>query len=91
MGDLSLASDSGWRAVDVERKESLKKDFKDNKYGTGNFSKPSVVISSSSAEGKDEEKLSDIDGKGVLDNGKSTIGALRDLKAALNFTSCPIS
>jgi hypothetical protein len=34
---------------------------------------------------------SDIDGLTRLDNGKCTIKALRDLKVALNFMSCPIS
>jgi len=87
--DLSVAQDSGWRDLQVGRVEALKVDFKDNKYGTCNFSKPSVVISSSSPEGHDEEIKSDIDGLTRLDNGKSTIQALKELKVALNFLSCP--
>ena len=91
LSDLSLAGDSSWRELDEARVKALKVDFKACKYGTGNFAKPSVVINSSSAEGHDEEKLSDIDGQIMLDNGKSTIYSLWDLKVALNFTSCPIS
>ena len=89
--ELSLATDSGWRERDDVRVEALKIDFKANKYGTGNFAKPSVIISSTSPEGKDEELISDIDGKVKMDNGKSTISALKALKVALNFMSCPIS
>jgi len=89
--DLSMATDSGWRELDDVRVDALKVDFRNGKYGTGNFSKPSVQISSSSPEGNDEEVKSDIDGLTRLDNGKSTIKALRDLKVALNFMSCPIS
>lgn len=89
--ELSVAQDSGWREREDTRVEALKVDFKANKYGTGNFAKPSVHISSSSPEGRDEEVMSDQDGLVKLDNGKSTIKALRDLKVALNFMSCPIS
>jgi hypothetical protein len=89
--DLSVAADSGWHELDGVRVDALKVDFRNGKYGTGNFSKPSVQISSSSPEGNDEEVKSDIDGLTRLDNGKSTIKALRDLKVALNFMSCPIS
>ena len=91
LDDLSVAQDSGWRDFDEARVESLKVDYKACKYGTGNYGKPSVVINTSSAEGRDEEKISDIDGLAVLDNGKSDIQALKHLKVALNFTSCPIS
>lgn len=88
--DFSRASDNGWRPLQEVRVEALKKDFKANKYGTGNFSKPSVVISSSSAGGADEEMVSDIDGGVLLDNGQSTIKALLELKVALQSTSCLI-
>jgi len=91
LGELSVAQDSGWRDLEVVRVDALKVDFKANKYGTGNFSKPSVLISSSSPEGSDEEVKSDQDGLTKLDNGKSTIKALKDLKVVLNFMSCPIS
>ena len=87
--DLSVAQDSGWRDLQDVRVEALKVDFKDNKYGTGNFCKPSVIISSSSPAEHDEEVKSDIDGLVKLDNGKSTIQTLKHLKVALNFMSCP--
>ena len=89
--ELSVAQDSSWREYDKVRVDALKIDFKAGKYGVGNFSKPSVLISSSSPEGNNEEAKSDVDGLVKLDNGKSTIIALKDLKVALNFTSCPIS
>ena len=91
LGDLSVASDSGWREADDDRVDAHKGDFRACKYGTGNYGKPSVHISSSSPEGKDEEMMSDIDGLVKLDNGKSTIKALKDLKVALNCMSCPIN
>ena len=91
LDELSVANDSSWRAFDKVRVDALKIDFKAGKYGVGNFSKPSVLMSSSNKEGNDEEAKSDVDGLMKLDNGKSTIIALKDLKVALNFTSCPIS
>jgi len=91
LGDLSVASDSGWREADDDRVDAHKSDFRACKYGTANYGKPSVHISSSSPEGKDEEMMSDIDGLVKLDNGKSTIKALKDLKVALNCMSCPIN
>ena len=60
--------------------EALKVDFKAGKYGTDNMAKPSVLISSSSPDGNDEEMKSDIDGLIRLDNGKSTIQTLKELK-----------
>ena len=69
--------------------DALKLDFKAGKYGTDNLAKPSALISSSSPEGNDEEMKSDIDGLIKLDNGKSTIQTLKELKVALNFMSCP--
>ena len=91
LGELSVAQDSSWRGFDEVRVDALKVDFKAGKYGVGNFSKPSVLISACSPEGKDEAVISDIDGLVKLDNGKSTIKALKDMKVAINFTSCPIS
>ena len=85
-----MATDSGWRPIENLRVEALKVDFMGNKYGTGNFCKPSVCISGSSPESHDLELRSDLDGGVRLDNGKSTIKALKDLKVALNFTSCLI-
>ena len=91
LGELSVAKDSSWREKDQMRVDALKIDFKDGKYGVGNFSKPSVLISTTSPEGNDEAVKSDVDGLVRLDNGKSTIIALKEMQVALNFTSCPIS
>ena len=90
LDDISVATDSGWREIEVLRVEALKVDFMAGKYGTGNFCKPSVCISGSSPESHDLELRSDLDGGVRLDNGKSTIKTLKDLKVALNFTSCLI-
>jgi hypothetical protein len=87
MDDISMASDSGWRGKDEMRTASLVEDVQAGKYGAGNFCSPSLLMSSTT----DEPILSSLDGKAVLDNGKSTISALMRLKATLNFTSCPIS
>ena len=89
MDEISTAQDSSWREIQQPRVDALKLDFKAGKYGTDNLAKPSVLISSSSPEGNDEEMKSDIDGLIKLDNGKSTIQTLKELKVALNFMSCP--
>ena len=90
LDDISVATDSGWREIELLRVEALTVDFMAGKYGTGNFCKPSVIISGSSPENHDTELRSDLDGCVRLDNGKSTIKTLKDLKVALHFTSCLI-
>jgi len=85
--EISVAADSGFRKADEHRVSCLLEDFKGLKYGTGNFCKPSVQESSTT----EDKVISAVDGLVVLDNGKSTITALRRLKAALNAMSCLIN
>ena len=88
LDDLSVATDSGWRELEEARVAALKQDFKENKYGTGNFSKPTVIVSASSPEGHDELLKSAIDGNILLDNGVATIQTLKELKVVPNLTGC---
>jgi len=91
ISDLSIATDSGWRGVDKHRIGLLIEDFKDGKYGTNVLGKPSTVVKPA-PDNKFEEVTSLLDGKFLLDNGKSTISALRKLKAraTLPILLCPI-
>ena len=86
---LSVAADGGWREEDQVHVEALKLDFKARKYGAANFAKPSVEIATTTKEGVHEERVSELDGLVALDNGKSTIKVLKELKVVLNFMRCP--
>ncbi len=78
LGDLSISEDSGWRPLDPERVAELVAVFKDGDFGATTLAIPSVLA--------DSEKLiksSREDGRFRLNNGKSSVAALKQLAAEL--------
>lgn len=73
---ISVDTDSGWRSIDRNRVDELKATFERGEYGLNLLRKPSLL----SHQG---EKLTGVDGKFKLADGKHTIVALMELKNAL--------
>ena len=78
--DLSCAFDSGWRELDEQRVAELTQAFKQGDFGQTTLSAPTAL----GGRKKDSEEMklleSSVDGKYRLNNGKSTIAALQQLK-----------
>lgn len=69
LDDISIDQDSGWRDLDSERVSELKDAFKNGDSGLGILAIPSLL----------EDKISAIDGRRCLNNGKATVAALKAL------------
>lgn len=75
LDDISIAEDSGWRELDAERVTELVDSFRKGEYGHGILTIPSVLSF------QDVLKKSSTDGRLLLNNGKSTVAALKKLYA----------
>ena len=86
LDELSIAEDSGWRELDSERVAELADLFRAGDYGATTLAAPSVLF------GENQQYLqSQVDGRIRLNNGLSTIAALKllekEYKAALAETA----
>jgi hypothetical protein len=76
LDDLSVGTDSGWREYDADRIEELVTAFKAGDYGATTLAIPSVLAT----PGHDLQTSRE-DGRYRLNNGKSTVAALKMLLA----------
>ena len=74
LADISVQEDSGWRELDPERVSELQSSFEGGEYGIGILTIPSMLC----VDGKVKE--STFDGRGCLNNGKSTVAVLKQLE-----------
>ncbi len=84
LDDLSVEEDSGWREWDEERVSQLADAFM-----TGDFGATTLAIPSVLADSERVLRTSQVDGRTRLNNGKSTVGALKRLAAEWQKTSKP--
>ena len=76
LSDISTAADSGWREKDDARIEEMATMFRAGEFGVGILTIPSLLM----VHG--QPKLSVDDGKTLINNGMSTIEALKHLYKA---------
>ena len=75
LDDFSMGEDSGWREHDADRVQQLIDIFKSGEYGSTTLSIPSVLMGQHG-----DVLLSREDGRYRINNGRSTISALKALK-----------
>ena len=73
LDDISVCEDSGWRDVDAGEIAILREKFRAGEYGIGILTIPSILCWNG------QPKNSSDDGRWLLNNGKSTISALKEL------------
>ena len=76
LDDISICADSGWRESDPREIAILKDKFKAGEYGNGILAIPSILCFD------ERPKVSTEDGRYLINNGRSTISALKMLKQA---------
>ena len=75
LDDISVAEDSGWRVLDEDRVSELLDVFKHGDFGATTLAMPSILCDDDS-----KPILSREDGRARLNNGKSTVAALKKLR-----------
>ena len=74
--DISICEDSGWRESDPREIAILTEKFKAGEYGNGILTIPSILC------WDEKPKVSTEDGRYLINNGRSTISALKMLQQA---------
>ena len=90
LDDISLSEESGWRETREEVVQEFETEFP-SEYGRGIHRVPRVLVKEMPQENGAPEFATDEQGKALLDDGKSTIRALRALAVKFQAGDLPES